>query len=207
METIILPGEAISVTSHDARFGNGFIEISPGVAIATVAGKLELRSKAIKPENQEVKPDGETQTHIKKLAIKSLRSIYFPQPGENVIGIIVKKGPESYGVDINSGQPAFLDSVEFNGATKRNKPNLKVGDAIFTKVESVNKFMAPVLTCKSKHCKKDWTSGESTYGQLKDGIVHTLTAGLNEYLRQEKTLFAEIKKYVAFEVALGANDR
>src|SRR3990167_6351095 len=181
METIILPGEAISVESHDAKFGNGFLEISPGVAIATVAGKLELRSKAAKLELTGQSSDQQPTTHTKKLSIKSLRSIYFPQAGDNVIGIIVKKGPESYGVDINCGQPAFLDSVEFNGATKRNKPNLKVGDAIFTKVESVNKFLAPVLTCKSKHCKKDWTSGESTYGQLKDGIVHTLSPGLNEY--------------------------
>lgn len=101
----------------------------------------------------------------------------------------------------------MLDSVEFNGATKRNKPNLKVGDVIFAKVASVNKFMAPVLTCKSKTCKKDWTSGESTYGDLKGGVDLTVHPQVLELLRRDKSLFEQLKKHVSFEIAVGSNYR
>ena len=101
----------------------------------------------------------------------------------------------------------MLDSVEFNGATKRNKPNLKVGDVVFAKVASVNKFMAPVLTCKSKTCKKDWTSGESTYGDLKGGVDLTVHPHVLELLRRDKSVFEQLKKHVGFEIAVGSNYR
>lgn len=101
----------------------------------------------------------------------------------------------------------MLDSVEFNGATKRNKPNLKVGDVIYAKVASVNKFMAPVLTCKSKTCKKDWTSGESTYGDFKAGLDLTVHPQVLEQLRADRSVYEQLKKYLSFEVAIGANHR
>lgn len=97
--------------------------------------------------------------------------------------------------------------MEFNGATKRNRPNLKVGDLIYAKVASVNKFTAPVLTCKSKTCKKDWTSGESTFGELKNGICLTLCAGVAEALRADRFVFDALQQHVGFEVALGYNSR
>ncbi len=100
-----------------------------------------------------------------------------------------------------------MDSIEFNGATKRNKPNLKLGDTIYAKVAGVNKFTAPVLTCKSKACKKDWTSGESTYGELKTGLTLNLPPGTIERLKQDKTIFEQLKRHVSFEVSLGANNR
>lgn len=107
----------------------------------------------------------------------------------------------------DGSQLAVLDSVEFNGATKRNKPNLKVGDLIYAKIASVNKFTAPVLTCKSKTCKKDWTSGESTFGELKHGLALSLHPTQCERLKQDKAIFEMLKKYVSFEVAFGANFR
>jgi exosome complex component RRP40 len=102
---------------------------------------------------------------------------------------------------IDGSQPAVLDSVEFNGATKRNRPNLKVGDLIYAKVASVNKFTAPVLTCKSKTCKKDWTSGESTFGELKHGLSIPLHPTQCDRLKQDKAIFEMLKKHVSFEVA------
>lgn len=51
---------------------------------------------------------------------------YTPQPPEPVLGIIVARHAEGYRVDIGSSQAAALDALAFEGATKRNKPNLKV---------------------------------------------------------------------------------
>lgn len=54
------------------------------------------------------------------------RTQYTPNPPEPVLGIIVARHAEGYRVDIGSSQGASLDALAFEGATKRNKPNLKV---------------------------------------------------------------------------------
>jgi len=43
-----------------------------------------------------------------------------------VIGVIIQKIGEGFRVDIGSAHSASLDGLAFEGATKRNKPNLKV---------------------------------------------------------------------------------
>ena len=43
-----------------------------------------------------------------------------------VIGVIKEKFAEEYAVDINSSFEGRLNTVAFEGATKRNRPYLKV---------------------------------------------------------------------------------
>lgn len=100
-----------------------------------------------------------------------------------------------------------MEAVEFNGATKRNKPNLKVGDVIYTKVSSVTKYMAPVLTCKSKSCKKDWTTGESTYGEFKAGLDINVHPSVCNMLRFNRQIFDQLKKFISYEISIGLNNR
>ena len=49
-----------------------------------------------------------------------------PAPQELVIGIVTQKLGEGFRVDIGAAHHASLDGLAFEGATKRNKPNLKV---------------------------------------------------------------------------------
>lgn len=57
----------------------------------------------------------------------SLTSLqYVPAPQESVVGAIIGKLGEGFKVDIGAAHPALLDGLAFEGATKRNKPNLKV---------------------------------------------------------------------------------
>jgi exosome complex component RRP40 len=51
---------------------------------------------------------------------------YVPAAQESVIGVIIQKQGEGYRVDIGSAHAANLDGLAFEGASKRNKPNLKV---------------------------------------------------------------------------------
>lgn len=51
---------------------------------------------------------------------------YVPTKGDSILGIITKTGSESFRVDIGSSMPAVLGNLSFEGATKRNKPDLKV---------------------------------------------------------------------------------
>ena len=52
---------------------------------------------------------------------------YIPAAQESVIGVVVgKNGAEGFRVDIGGPHNANLDALAFEGATKRNRPNLKV---------------------------------------------------------------------------------
>lgn len=52
---------------------------------------------------------------------------YIPAAQESVIGVVIgKNGAEGFRVDIGGPHNANLDGLAFEGATKRNRPNLKV---------------------------------------------------------------------------------
>ena len=51
---------------------------------------------------------------------------YVPMKGDRVLGVVTKTTGKSYRVDIGSAMSAFLPELAFEGATKRNRPNLQV---------------------------------------------------------------------------------
>lgn len=51
---------------------------------------------------------------------------YVPKVGDLVLGVIVGKTADFFRVDIKSFSNAVLPTIAFNGATKRNRPNLQV---------------------------------------------------------------------------------
>ena len=83
---------------------------------------------------------------------------YFPSVGDNVIGVIKFRDADNYYLDINSSSEGSLGQLEFNGATKRNKPNLQLGDVVLSHVVESNKYLPPKLSCMSTN-DKDWTTG------------------------------------------------
>ena len=54
---------------------------------------------------------------------------YIPAKGERVVGVIAQTGAKQYRVDIGAHSLAALPELSFEGATKRNKPNLQVGSS------------------------------------------------------------------------------
>ena len=82
--------------------------------------------------------------------------------GDQVVGIIEEKLSEYYRVNIFSGSAALLGRLAFEGATKRNKPELKRGDLVYARVSLAHKDLETELTCiSSSGSKKEWSSGES----------------------------------------------
>jgi len=51
---------------------------------------------------------------------------YIPARGDNVIGVVTAKGGDIFRVDIGTSEPASLSYLAFEGATKRNRPDVKV---------------------------------------------------------------------------------
>ena len=60
------------------------------------------------------------------LFVKFLSQQYVPTKEERVIGIVTNRIGESFKVDIGGSIQASLSGLAFEGATKRNRPNLQV---------------------------------------------------------------------------------
>lgn len=55
-----------------------------------------------------------------------------PSTGDSVIGVVAKKFPENYAVDVGASVPATLSAYAFEGATKRNRPAINVNIKFLT---------------------------------------------------------------------------
>jgi exosome complex RNA-binding protein Rrp4 len=80
-----------------------------------------------------------------------------PAPQEPVIGIVSARQGEGWRVDIGSAHQASLDGLAFEGASKRNRPNLKVCKVIMFSqtarlmdnrliLSSMHEYLSPIKT-------------------------------------------------------------
>uniref|UniRef100_A0A8C9ZSG8 Exosome complex component RRP40 N-terminal domain-containing protein n=1 Tax=Sander lucioperca TaxID=283035 RepID=A0A8C9ZSG8_SANLU len=72
---------------------------------------------------------------------------YVPAKGETVIGIVTVKSGDVFKVDFGGSEQASLSYLAFEGATKRNRPNVQVGDLVFSQFVVANRDMEPELVC------------------------------------------------------------
>ena len=100
-------------------------------------------------------------------------------------------------MDIGAPLDAILGGLEFDGATKRNKPNLQVGATIFCRVCEYSKFMGARVSCLNKGYntannvvnQREESSKGNDMGELKGGMLtfaspHTHTLIQNEVLEK-----------------------
>lgn len=82
-------------------------------------------------------------------------------------------------MDIGGAQAAILPVLAFEGATKKNKPNLVPGTLVYARISLANKDMEPELQCFNP------SSGKADgYGELKGGFVIRCSLGLcRRYLK------------------------
>jgi exosome complex component RRP40 len=157
---------------------------------------------------------------------------------DRIVGIIEDRmgsdgaGGDLYRVNIGASHPATISNLSgFEGATKRNKPQLQTGQVIYARVVAptypVNSsssssshgnnhgcgILDPVLSCQlgphdGNLPRKDWMTSETLYGVLKGGTVCRISTGLaRSLLHPDSVVLAELaqSKALAFEVAVGVN--
>jgi hypothetical protein len=127
MSEIVLPGEPVDAKHPNLKLGPGLLQLSDGSIISTKAGTLchnQNRSKwYVESNSRRVS----TKNPIHPSRVYSDLFQYIPSAQESVIGVVVgKNGAEGFRVDIGGPHNANLDALAFEGATKRNRPNLKV---------------------------------------------------------------------------------
>ncbi|KNZ60213.1 hypothetical protein VP01_1595g3 [Puccinia sorghi] len=117
---------------------------------------------------------------------------YVAALGDPVIGIIVGKHAEGYRVDIGTSQPASLDALAFEGATKRTKPNLKIGAVVYARVSLASNHTDTEIECINPTNQKGDGFGEMTGGIL---------------LSPPYKLLSRIGATQKFEISIGMNGR
>lgn len=130
--TIVVPGELVPAQHINLKLGPGLIQES----IAASTSVQSTRAGTLNHSANKSKWWVESNSRRVCLALSSSKSEalitqqYVPASQESVIGVIVQKAGEGFRVDIGSAHSASLDGLAFEGATKRNRPNLKVGDVM-----------------------------------------------------------------------------
>ncbi|KAL8434142.1 hypothetical protein ACSSS7_003382 [Eimeria intestinalis] len=119
-----------------------------------------------------LKPQNVLPPHAPVYICCSNNCRYSPKVGDLVVGIVTSKGSEYYAVNIRSSSPARLAAVAgFEGATRRNKPQLSVGSVLLLRISHLSPLLGAEVTCCSPNCSKPWTSNEKVLGELRDGII------------------------------------
>jgi len=154
--------------------------------------------------NKEGKPIEDQDEEI----FKGMGKYYSPRLDDFVIGTITQRSMDMYRVDIGTYTHAILPTTEFEGATKKTKPNLNVGDIVFARVMRVNKFDAPMISCVSQINSKNWSSGESFFGNLKDGNVFTFPKNsVWDFYNEDNFAVKRMSDIMQFEFAVGQNGK
>jgi exosome complex component RRP40 len=102
---------------------------------------------------------------------------------------------------------ALLPHLAFDGASKRNKPALALGALVFARVATAAKHLEPELSCcVVSGPKRDWTTGQAVFGELRGGVLLHLSSALaRRLLVPTCPLLTALGAAVPFEVAVGVN--
>jgi len=193
---IVIPGDAITEVNsmHDSApvvLGPGLYRGDGERVAANRAGVLRHKRAAQEALSADV---FWVDSHSKR---------YIPARSENVIGVVVGKGGDTFRVDIGSADTASLSFMAFEGATKKNRPNIAVGDVVYAKLLVASRDMEPELVCVDSYGKK------AGLGQLSGGgFVFTVPLHLvRKLLTSECALLPSLGKNLQFEIAVGMNGR
>lgn len=129
---------------------------------------------------------------------------YVAARGDCVIGIVQSKASMHVTVDINSADPATMSLLAFEGANKRMKPNLNVGDLVYAKVLCASKHIETELVCVNSNGKRDG------FGQIgeKGGFLLNLSIDtIRVLLSTQCDLLERLGEVHRYEIAVGMNGR
>ncbi|NXE08840.1 EXOS3 protein, partial [Lophotis ruficrista] len=135
--------------------------------------------------------------------VHRLRLQYVPVKGDHVIGIVTGKAGDVFKLDVGGSEQASMSYLAFEGATKRNRPNVQVGDLIYGQFLVANKDMEPEMVCIDSSGR---SSGMGLIGQ--DGFLFKVSLGLiRKLLAPECEIIQELSQLYPFELVLGMNGR
>eukprot|EP00729_Bicosta_minor_P009006 gene9006-23745_t len=189
---VVLPGDTAAVDK-----GVVHLRIGPGLAPATggAAAAVPVAAKCGVLRHRAGKSADTAAFFVQSDQTKAEVS-----EGDNVVGVVIGKPGENYSVQIGTSRNASLPFLAFEGATRRNRPNIQIGDTVFARVAFNNKFVDPELTCMNAQMKSNGL------GLLEGGYtINCSLATCRNLLHPSSAVLAALGEHVKFETAVGAN--
>eukprot|EP00008_Paramoeba_atlantica_P013222 CAMPEP_0201479152 /NCGR_PEP_ID=MMETSP0151_2-20130828/3873_1 /ASSEMBLY_ACC=CAM_ASM_000257 /TAXON_ID=200890 /ORGANISM="Paramoeba atlantica, Strain 621/1 / CCAP 1560/9" /LENGTH=197 /DNA_ID=CAMNT_0047860503 /DNA_START=146 /DNA_END=736 /DNA_ORIENTATION=+ len=140
--------------------------------------------------------------NVTKFSIDSCQKRYVAATEDLVIGVVVEKHSEDFKVDLGCADLATLPCLAFEGASRKNRPNLVVGSLVYARVVVSNKDMSPEIVCYKANQKSEGL-GELTGG-------YTFSASLNlcrSILLKKNPVLPHLGSLFAYEAAVGVNGK
>lgn len=179
--------------------------------VATRTGRLEATSAEIqgRVSSPAKKEKAKKRTQVDVVPFHATR--YLPQVNDIVIGVVVQANREFFMLDINSDSYAYLNSLEFQGATKRDKPKFEEGQLVYCRVIEADGLASTKLSCISPLDKKAWNSGEAFFGVLQGGLVKDFPVNFCRSLLSQSEahehLLNQLGAKMEFEINIGFNGK
>lgn len=196
MSLTIIPGDSLlSLTQVES------IVIGPGIYKSPRTQQIiPLQSGLLK----EMVVNKKTNEHLLYIDSKSKR--YIPQTNDFVVGIVVGTYSDEFKVSLQEfSPPVQLSMMAFPNATKKNRPNLKVGQAVYARVSEAVPEVTTEIECIDPETGKD-----GGFGPLDEsGYIFCVNQNFaRELLFNKSCVFLEkLAAKVAFEIAIGINGR
>ncbi|KAJ7025339.1 exosome complex exonuclease RRP40 [Mycena alexandri] len=187
--SLVLPAQHVAAQHVNLKLGPGLLQTS-GDASTSAPPIFATRSTT----TQMAANGGSRITH---------GGSYVPAAQESVIGVVLQKVGEGFRVEIGSAHAASLDGLAFQGATKRNKPNLKIGSLVYARVSLARKDMEPELECFDAQTRKS-----EGFGEVKGGfMVRCSLAMCRQLLDSKHFLLPMLGARFPLQTAIGVNGR
>ncbi|RKP01496.1 hypothetical protein CXG81DRAFT_517, partial [Caulochytrium protostelioides] len=173
------------------------VRLGPG--LVAHAGRIVAEKKGYLHERPAVRDSGP------QMWVEGTAKAYVPATKDLVVGTVVSRHAEHYRVQIGAAHLATLGILEFEGATKRNRPQLEQGALVYAQVLRAHKNMEPELTCV--HMATGQASG---LGELPAACATVVTVPLHTalaLLNPQNGLFNVMADHFDFTTSVGLNGR
>ncbi|XP_044730744.1 exosome complex component RRP40 [Chrysoperla carnea] len=127
---------------------------------------------------------------------------YVPAKGESILGVVTNKSSEALKLDIGASEQASLSFLAFEGASKKYKPEVAVGDVIYGRLLAAGSDVEPELVCIDHNFKSD------RFGVLKDGFIFNCSLNVvYKILNSSCPLLQLLGKEIKHEIVVGLNGK
>ena len=201
MATVLLPGEEISSDQlpkskkGTLTLGPGLRHIPPATVLSTTAGSLHIDHKK------------------SALWIEHPHGRYLPTVGDLVVAQIHHSSTDTFHCALTPHTSfALLGQLSFEGANKKNRPQLRSGDLVYARVSKASKWEDTEVECVNSS-----TGKADGMGPLKGGMVFDISPAFARRLMMGTdnegvskggvVVLEEVGEKVKFEVAVGRNGR
>ncbi|ESN91952.1 hypothetical protein HELRODRAFT_90168 [Helobdella robusta] len=133
--------------------------------------------------------------------VDSRQKRYVQAEGDRVLGVVTSKPGGNYKVDIGSHDLAVLCYLSFEGSSKKNRPNIEVGDLVYGRISIGDNCFEPELVCI------DSTGKSGGMGVISNGgnMIRLSVSYARRLLSANDKILKTLSNTFQYEITIGEN--